>query len=878
MGSSRIDADHGRLRAALGALTLVALAVLMLFPAPGRAAGPALTASVVGEAPNGGGVFRFPQAVAFSPDGTEAFVGDQYSGQVQAFGRDGSFRLAIGARAARGEAGRLGVVGGVATDRAGHVYVLDAENDRVQVFAAADGRYLSSFGDPSVFHLLAGNPATGSGISASGIAVSQPTASAAPVVYVADQGNDRVARFTLDPGTLKPRGAPTFSDPSLGLSYPQGLAVNADGSRLYVADDDNHRVVVLDPATLGLIAQVGSLGTGPGQFQNPYDVAVDARNPSQLYVADNLNGQVDVFDAASLAFVTAFGRPAYGPGTGNFEIVRAVGAVGDDPLGGVAAADTANNRVQVLDAAGNVVSAWGIAGRGPGYVTRPGGAAFAPDGSVAVADSFDQRVERFDPDGSYGRQFGQISASTGYTTQGPGSGQFSLPFDVDYDSAGNLWVADTGNNRVQELGPDGAVRYTSPAGQLAGPRSVAGGADGSVYVADTGHGAVVQIAADGTVTPVLTGLKNPSAVAWNGTTLFAADATRVLEGPSGTPVAPPADEAAWDRPTGVAAAADGSLYVSEQRPGTPGGARVLRGTRTATRSVAWDTIASEGRGLGQVIEPANLSVSPSGSTLLVADTGNNRVVRLDAPGVAVPQTQPITVTIDQITRGIVTSDVPGIACVTDCQQSFGPGRAVTLTAQPVTGSVFNGWGGACAAAAQAPTCTLTTGTAQTASASFAVAPPPPPVAPPAPPPPPPPPPPVVITGVKIAPRVVHRARPADRHKHRAARRATKAQVTVTLSRPGSLVVGLQQGRPGRRQGSACRAPSSANRKGRRCTRYAVLPVTRTLATVRDTHVFHVSPALRSPALPPGSYRLSVVAVDTSGDRVGPRTVFFQVAR
>lgn len=152
-------------------------------------------------------MFRFPQAVAFSPDGTEAFVGDQYSGQVQAFGRDGSFRLAIGARAARGEAGRLGVVGGVATDRAGHVYVLDAENDRVQVFAAADGRYLSSFGDPSVFDLLAGNPATGSGISASGIAVSQPTASAAPVVYVADQGNDRVARFTLDPGTLKPRGA-----------------------------------------------------------------------------------------------------------------------------------------------------------------------------------------------------------------------------------------------------------------------------------------------------------------------------------------------------------------------------------------------------------------------------------------------------------------------------------------------------------------------------------------------------------------------------------------------------------------------------------------------------------------------------------------------
>src|SRR3954471_11936126 len=146
-----------------------------------------MTASDVGEPPNGGGVFRFPQAVAFSPGGSRVFVGDQYSGDVQAFAADGTYLFAFGSRAVRRESGRLGVVGGVATDRSGHVYVLDSENDRVQIFDASDGHYLASFGDGSVFDLVGGDSATGAGISAGGIAVSQPTAHVAPVVFVADQ-------------------------------------------------------------------------------------------------------------------------------------------------------------------------------------------------------------------------------------------------------------------------------------------------------------------------------------------------------------------------------------------------------------------------------------------------------------------------------------------------------------------------------------------------------------------------------------------------------------------------------------------------------------------------------------------------------------------
>src|SRR4051812_7836452 len=201
--------------------------------APAQAA-PALTGSVVGEPAQGGGVFRFPQAVATTPGGGTVFVGDQNSSVVQAFSADGVPKFSIGFQASRREPGRLGVVGGVATDRSGHLYVLDAENERVQVFDAGDGHVLTQFGDATVFDLLGGDPASiGGGRSASGIAVAQAPGGA-PVVYVADQGKERVERFELSPTTLQPTGPPTVSPATVDLAAPQGIALDPAGARVFV--------------------------------------------------------------------------------------------------------------------------------------------------------------------------------------------------------------------------------------------------------------------------------------------------------------------------------------------------------------------------------------------------------------------------------------------------------------------------------------------------------------------------------------------------------------------------------------------------------------------------------------------------------------------
>lgn len=859
--------------AALTALTaLTALAALA--PAAAEAAPPSLSAAAIGEPPNGGGVFRFVQAVAYSPAGGTVFTGDQYSGVVQAFGRDGRYRFRIGSRASRREPGRLGIVGGVATDRSGHLYVLDSENDRVQVFSASDGRPLASFGDASIFDLAANDPAIGAGISASGLAVHQATASAPPTVFVADQGRNRVTRLTLDLATLQPTGAPAFSDPSLGLRAPQGITVDASGTRVYVADNQNDRIAVLDPQSLTLIAQVAGSGGGHGQFQAPYDVALDSYQPQRLYVADNLNNRVDVFDAQSLGFVGTLGN--FGRTPGLFSIVRAVGGLSDDPRGGVAVADTANNRIQIFDADGTLTGAWGIAGRSAGYFTRPRGVAFAPDGGIAVADSFNHRIARFDPDGTFTGQLGLVSSFTGYPSEGSDPGQFSLPASVTFDAAGNTVVADKGNDRVVVLAPDGTVLRTTPAGQLADPQGVAPGPEGSVLVADNASNRVVTLASDGSLAGQRTGLSHPTAVVWDGgSRIFATDDTRVRDIIAGANVAPPPGASAWDHPDGIAVdRSDGTLYVSELRPGTADGARVVRGTPSSGSGYDWDTIATEGSGDGQVIAPGGLALSGDGGTLLVADYGNNRVLRLDAPGHAPAARSKLSVVLDDIRRGTVTSNPQGVGCATDCVQHFGAGRQVTLTATPVAGSRFAGWAGTCAGTA--PTCSVTMRGDQAVGASF--------VAAPAAPPPstntkPPAPAPVVVTKLRIAPSTLHRARKADRRRQRRARRATRAKVGMTLSRPATITVTIEVPRTGVRRGSRCIAPPrKRSKRDRSCTRYLPRKASRTVKLGSGRRGFTLTPRFAGRTLPTGRYRISLTALDTGASRVGPLTARFRVVR
>jgi DNA-binding beta-propeller fold protein YncE len=252
--------------------------------------------------------------LAVTPGG-DLLVGDHFSGRVQRF-HDGRYVSSFGMS---GEGcGRLGAIGGVATDAQGNAYVLDTDQQLVQVFDA-NGDSVRCFGGrgPGLgkLHTTSGSYA---GSSASGgIAV------AGKHVYVADSSNNRVQRFTLagkDPKILG-KGK---------LQMPQGLAVQ--GARLLAADDGHHRIVEL--TTSGRYVTATSAESGV-RLRFPYDVAFDAHGGA--YVADNNLHRIVQLDR-HLRRVRTWG--SQGHGKGKFVYPRALAI---QPNGHVLAADAGND-------------------------------------------------------------------------------------------------------------------------------------------------------------------------------------------------------------------------------------------------------------------------------------------------------------------------------------------------------------------------------------------------------------------------------------------------------------------------------------------------------------------------------------------------------
>jgi tripartite motif-containing protein 71 len=279
------------------------------------------------------------------------------------------------------------------------------------------------------------------------------TASGPTVGYVSCGG---AAPSTL-PGSTSTQGnwQVILTVKTTGVNFGiTGIALDAQGN-LYLAEFDDSRIYKYSAAG-SCLAQLGEHGSGPGQLESPDKLAFDAQG--NLYVTDvglppyesgstGGNNRVQKFSPTGTP-LAQWGTLGPGPGQFNIPVGIAVNQQGD-----IYVADVANHRVQELSAVGKPLIQWHTVGSGIGEDNTEIGYDLALDakGDVYVSEPHpfgpgSDRIQKFSPTGGLLAQWGG---------SGAGPGQFNNPTGLTVDSGGNVFVVDSGNNRIEELSSTG---------------------------------------------------------------------------------------------------------------------------------------------------------------------------------------------------------------------------------------------------------------------------------------------------------------------------------------------------------------------------------------------------------------------------------------
>ena len=309
------------------------------------------------------------------------------------------------------------------------------------------------------------------------------------------------------------------------------------------------------PARVHLLAGDGQDGALDGaalasRFSDPYGVAIGPRGA--IYVADGGEAnRIRVVQPDGAVSTLAGGKEGFVDGLGTAAAFDTPSAIALDHLGNLYVADTGNHAIRRIAPGGAVTT---LAGNGsPGYAdgigraaqfNGPVGISVDDAGIVYVADTYNDRIRRIAQDGTV-----TTLAGTGKPNlfDGPGTAAaFDTPSALAVDHDGNLYIADTGNNAVRRLRPDGTVDTLAlppeaerrPA--LRRPVGLAVTRDGYLYIVASAGGRILQMTPTGEFRP-LEDADRP--LEPNG---FGSDGTVQLNGPRG-----------------IAVARDGSLVVAD---------------------------------------------------------------------------------------------------------------------------------------------------------------------------------------------------------------------------------------------------------------------------------------------------------------------------
>ncbi len=287
---------------------------------------------------------------------------------------------------------------------------------------------------------------------------------------------------------------------------------------------------------------------------------------------------------------------------GVLPILSAYG-VGIDPDGNVWVSDV-EDRFHIISPDGASHEVWGEQGSGPGQfeflskdaavIRGYGDVAFAADGTIYVADSGNSRVQVFSPDRAFLTQWG---------SRGTEDGQLLAPNAITVAPDGTIYVSDEGRDDIQQFDRDGRFlrvigKYGLDEGEFSTPAGVAVAGSGDIYVADYGNNRIQRFAADGS-----------HLGAWGKNGL---------------------DAGQFNKPNDVAVDGAGRVYVVEDfnnrvQVFTPEGQFLT-------------TIGGFGDGLGELYDPLGIAVTPEGLAYVSDNDGVQafRLVPGAAPATATP--------------------------------------------------------------------------------------------------------------------------------------------------------------------------------------------------------------------------------------------------
>ena len=552
--------------------------------------------------------------------------------------------------------------GGVAVDHWGNLVVADSGNNRVRVVARKTGTFYGVAMTAGYIYTVAGDGSagySGNGGPATSARLDDPSAVAvdgAGNIVLADTSNNRARVVAESSGTFYglamtagdiytvagkgPAGYSGNGGPAISaeLDLPYGVTVDGAGN-LVLADTYNNRVRVV----------AGRTGTFYGIAMTEGDIYDVAGNGSP--------GCVPGMNPPPSVCYGGDGGPATSAKLG------APSGVALDGAGNLLVADYHNARVRVVAAstgtfygvamtAGDIYT---VAGNGSytysgdggpaksAQLDGPGGVAVDHLGNLVVADTYNNRVRVVAR--KTGTFYGvAMTAGDMYTVAGNGnpgplgnggpatSAGIHAPSAVAVDSAGNLVVTDTFNNRVRVVAAKTGTFYgvAMTAGdiysvaQMNNPMGVAVDGAGNLVVADTGDNQVRVVAAKtGTFYGVAMTVGHVYIVAGNGTANYSGDGG-------------PATAAELNSPSGVAVDGAGNLVVADSGNNRIRVVAVRTGTFYGTAMTAGDiyTVAGNGtagysgnRGPAAAAElnyPSGVAVNSAGN-VVVADSSNNRV-------------------------------------------------------------------------------------------------------------------------------------------------------------------------------------------------------------------------------------------------------------